>query len=195
MIAVCAHQWYALPPILRGRWEIRGKLTCPNGTSPHTWGTILCIIPPISLTNIPYLPVADSVWQGDMGIWMWQSWLSAHPWGKIPMANTLLSPISAPDIYARFSIPLMGALYDNYTVYWQCGEEITIFSDWVARGWLVWIQDFVCYLLQILVTLFCRSDSLSFCPLWSGYRTDLPGWCFLYWYWESTGGLQIHCQP
>ena len=194
MIAVCAHQWYALPPILGSWWEIRGKLTCPNGTSPHTWGTILCIIP----LHIPYkYPISPCC--GEC-VTRRYGHLDVTIMTKCPSLgeDSDSNPPPFPDIcprYARFGISLTGALYDNYTVYWQCGEEITKSSDWVARGWLVCIQDFVCYLCQKLVTLFCRSNSLSLLPLWSGYRTDLPGWCFLYWYWESTCGLQIHCQP
>ena len=42
------HQLYALPPIPGAQREIGGELTYPNGTSPHTWGTILYTI---SLTN------------------------------------------------------------------------------------------------------------------------------------------------
>jgi len=43
-------------------------LTCPNETSPRTWGTILRTIPYISLTNTPYLPVMYNVCHGDMDI-------------------------------------------------------------------------------------------------------------------------------
>ena len=56
---LCAYQWYT-----------QGNMTCPDGTSSHTWGKILCTTPYIFITNTPYLPVADGVWQGDMGVWM-----------------------------------------------------------------------------------------------------------------------------
>ena len=39
---------YAIPLIPRAWWGKRGELTCPNGTSPHTWGTILHTTHPIS---------------------------------------------------------------------------------------------------------------------------------------------------
>ena len=45
LLSEYTYQWNALPPIPGARWEIGGELTCPNGTSPHTWGTILHTIP------------------------------------------------------------------------------------------------------------------------------------------------------
>ena len=45
------HQWFALPPVPGAScWRIGGELTCPNGTSPHTWGTlyIYCLQIPTS---------------------------------------------------------------------------------------------------------------------------------------------------
>ena len=48
LIAACifnnTYQWYALPPIPEAWWGKGGELTFSNGTSPHTWGTILCTI-------------------------------------------------------------------------------------------------------------------------------------------------------
>ena len=115
MIALCAHQWYALLPILRGRWEIRGKLTCPNGTSPHNWGTILCIIP----LHIPYkYPISPCCGQyvtrryGRLDVTIMTKYpsLGEDSDGKPPPFPHYLPQ-------ARFGIPLIGALYDNYTVY------------------------------------------------------------------------------
>ena len=49
-----------------GLMGVGGELTYRAGTSPHTWGTNLCTIPP----NISYKypTVVHSVWQGDMSI-------------------------------------------------------------------------------------------------------------------------------
>jgi len=91
-----------------GSREIGGELTCPNGTRPHTWGTILCTIP----LHIPYKSPHISLLQTvrDREIWMFGVIILTkyQPLGKIPTAN----PPTFSNIYPRYAswgIPVIGA--------------------------------------------------------------------------------------
>ena len=129
----CAYQWYTLPPILGARWEVGGELTCPNGTSFLTWGTILRAIPSL---HIPYkYPISPwcaqcvIIYIGDMGVWMGQSRLSKYPPlredynGKSPSFLQHLPP----------GMPLTGA---KLTLCWitqiwpYCCELVTSMNHW-----------------------------------------------------------------
>ena len=100
----------------------------------------------ISLTNTPYLPVVDSVWQWDRGVWMGQSWLNTHPSGRIPTATSPPFSKICPRC-ARWGIPLIGVL--SLTLIpvhirwhsedlWPCDDPPDHPHDGWAADWLRW---------------------------------------------------------